>query len=368
LEVGSSKNQDSEEQTGGIRVVRIRLDGWRDVRAAARAIATAKPEQVQIEYSNYGWSRWGFALWVNALVFALSRGLGAPGPPVTIALHEFPLGFRQYPLHAGFSLVQRLHFALLVLGANEVLTNTQERAGILRRWFPWRREAIGYRPNSSNIPAAACGAEQRAGLRAAHAAGAKLVLATFGMFHSTKHYEGVIEAAGMLRDEMPAALWMLGDEKQALNAYLEKLRAAVRASHMDGAVWWPGHLEAEEVSAALQAADIFVLPQPDGHLTRSGAFMAAAAHGLAVIAVRNTENQAEFEHGENVWLVAASRAELFAQAIRQLAGDAALRARLGNNLRALYEKKFSWTTAAAFRGQAVHLDAAMPAAAGGRKS
>jgi len=101
-----------------------------------------------------------------------------------------------------------------------------------------------------------------------------------------------------------------------------------------------------ELSGYLQAIDIFVLPQPDGHLTRSSAFMAAAAHGLAVIAVRNVENQKDFAHGENVWLVDASRAELFAQAFRQLADDAALRARLGENLRALYARKFAWEVAA----------------------
>ena len=133
---------------------------------------------------------------------ALLRALRKHGMPVSLALHEFPLRFRDYPLQAGISLVQRLHFAALVLDADEVLTNTPERVRILQRWFPWRRETIRYRPNSSNIPVAAAGAENRAGLRAAHAPGARLVLAAFGMFHSTKHYEDVIEAAGMLRREI----------------------------------------------------------------------------------------------------------------------------------------------------------------------
>jgi glycosyltransferase involved in cell wall biosynthesis len=333
----------------GIQVVRIRLDAKRDVRVAAEAIAAAKPEQVQIEYSNYGWSRWGFAFHVDALVRALrKRGL-----LVTVALHEFPLEFLQHPLHAGISVVQRLHFARLVLGASEVLTNTQERVRILRRWFPWRRERIHFRPNSSHIPVAASSAERRAALRAERAPGAQVVLATFGMFHPGKRYEAVIEAAGMARSELRPAVWLLGDERQAQTAYLEKLRQQVRTSQLEGSVWWSGHLAPGELSAYLQAVDIFVLPQPDGHLTRSSAFMAAAAHGLAVIAVRNVENQKDFAHGENVWLVDGSRAELFAQAFRQLASDAALRARLGSNLRALYEKRFSWVVAAPPRGSVV---------------
>jgi len=292
----------------------------------------------------------GFAFHVDALVRALRK----KGLPVTIALHEFPLEFLQHPLHAGISVVQRLHFARLVQGANEVLTNTPERVRILRGWFPWRRDTIRFRPNSSNIPVAEGGAERRAKLRAERAAGAALVVTTFGMFHPGKRYEAVIEAAGMARSELPLALWLLGDERQAQAAYLEKLRHQVRTSHLEGAVWWSGHLAPGELSACLQAVDIFVLPQPDGHLTRSGAFMAAAAHGLAVIAVRNDVNQKDFEHGENVWLVDASSAKYFAQAIRQLAGDAALRSRLGSNLRAIYEKRFSWAVAAAPRVTTVH--------------
>ena len=347
--VAAEGNQKSEvrnqKELEAIRfhVERIRLDAVRDVGATAEAIAAVKPEQVQIEYSNYGWSRWGFAFHVDALV----RALRSKGLPVTVALHEFPLEFLQHPLHAGISVIQRLHFARLVQGASEVLTNTQERVRILRRWFPWRRERIHFRPNSSHIPVTANGAERRAALRAERAPGAQVVMATFGMFHPGKRYEAVIEAAGMTRSELQPAVWLLGDERQAQAAYLEKLRQRVRTSQLEGAVWWSGHLAAGELSGYLQAVDIFVLPQPDGHLTRSSAFMAAAAHGLAVIAVRNEENQRDFAHGENVWLVNASRAELFAQAFRQLADDAALRARLGENLRALYARKFAWEVAAA---------------------
>jgi glycosyltransferase involved in cell wall biosynthesis len=354
--VASEGNQQSEirsqkeSEASKFHVERIRLEGRRDVPAAAQAIAAAKPEQVQIEYSNYGWSRWGVAFHVDALVRALRKS----GLPVTVALHEFPLEFLQHPLHAGISAVQRLHFARLVQGANEVLTNTQGRVRILRRWFPWRRERIHFRPNSSNIPVEASGAERRAGLRAERAAGAALVVTTFGTYHRDKNFGAVIEAAGEVRRELPLALWLLGDANPAQPTYMEMLRERVREHGLEAAAWWSGRMDPTAISVCLAVSDIFVLPQPDGHLTRSGAFMAAAAHGLAVIAVRNAENQTDFAHGENVWLVDASRAEYFAQAIRQLASDAALRARLGRNLRALYERKFAWEVAAAPRVTAVY--------------
>ncbi len=356
--VASQRNQKAEirnqkeSEAKEFHVERIRLEGRRDVHAAAQAIADAKPERVQIEYSNYGWSRWGFAFHVDALVRALRKN----GLPVSVALHEFPLEFAHAPLHAGISLVQRVHFALLVLGADKVLTNTQERVRILRRWFPWRRKAIHYRPNSSHIPVTANSAEGRSALRAERAPGAELVVATFGMFHPAKHYEDAIKGVARTRDRLRVALWLLGDEREAQAKYLEKLRARIRANQLEKAVWWSSHQEPSKLSACLQAVDIFVLPQPDGHLTRSSAFMAAASHGLAVIAVRNVENQTEFEHGENVWLVEASRAELFAQAIRHLAGDTALRTRLGRNLQALYKQKFAWEVAGRMQSEVASVE------------
>jgi glycosyltransferase involved in cell wall biosynthesis len=338
-------------------VERIQLDARRDVEQAVEAICKTHPERVQIEYSNYGWSRWGFAFYLNALVWALrKRGL-----PVTIALHEFPLNIAQHPLLAGLSLTQRLHFALLVHGAEEVLTNTRERVEVLQRWFPWRKETIRFRPNSSNIPVAAGGAKQRKEIRAQHAPDGALVLATFGTYHRDKNFEALVEAAAGAQGQLPVALWLLGDASPAQPAYMEKLRGLIRRSGLEAAIWQPGRMDAEEISQCLAAADVFVLPQPDGHLTRSGSFMAAAAHGLPVIAVRNAENQSDFAHGENVWLVDASRGELILAAIRQLAGDAALRARLGNNLRALYEREFSWTATAAPRQHAVHHAESVPA-------
>ncbi len=329
-----------------VRVERIKLDGWRDVRGAAEAIREARPDAVQLEYSNYGWSRWGFAFWMNHFLRELRRGGSDGKMPVTVAMHEFPLTFAQAPLLAGVSLLQRLHFALLVLGASEVLTNTRERVRILRRWFPWRRETIRYRPNSGHIPVAGYDAGKIAALRAIHAPAGALVVTTFGTYHSYKNFEAVIAAAGELQRERPVALWLLGDTSPTQPAYLELLRGRIRERGLDDAAWWPGRMEPAEISVCLQATDVFVLPQPDGHLTRSSTFMSAAEHGLAVIAARNPENQAEFTHGENVWLAEESRTDLFAQALRELAGDVTLRARLGSNLRALYEREFAWEVAA----------------------
>lgn len=333
------RRQAAALHNGNMRVVELKLDGWGNVARAVETIRSAHPERVQIEYSSYGWSRWGFAFWFNAFVSRLRRA----GLRVTLALHEIPIEFEAHPWRAAVAAMQRLHFAGLVRAADEIVTNTPGRVRLMRGWFSARGKPIVFRPNSATIPVSPMGGARRAELRATHGAdGGTLVVATFGFFHAAKRYEEVIEAVAQMPPRPAMTLWLLGDTRATQPAYLEKLRAHVGKKGLEGKVWWSGHLEAADISAALQTTDIFVLPQGDGHLTRSSAFMAAAAHGLAVIAVRNEENQQAFTHGADVWLVERASAESFAEAIRRLAGDAALRERLGRNLRVLYEQEFSW--------------------------
>jgi glycosyltransferase involved in cell wall biosynthesis len=324
----------------GMRVVEVPMRGWRDVAAIARGVAAQRPDAVQIEYSSYAWGRWGVAFWVNALALLLRlRGLR-----VRLACHELYIIWYARPKLILTSLLQRLHFALLFFTVNEIMTNTPGRVEILRCWVPWKRSVVHYRPNSSNIPFAPLGAGERLALRRRRgAAPDSLVVAAFGRFAAAKNYGGVIEAAARLGASRDVRLWLLGDWEAADSGDVARLRARVRAAGIEDRVFWSGRLSVREVSAHLQAADIFLLPQPDGHLTRSGAFMAAAEHGLPVVAVRNVREQREFAHRENVWLVANSSAAEFAEALEMLAAAAPLRARLGENLRRLYHARFSFS-------------------------
>jgi glycosyltransferase involved in cell wall biosynthesis len=179
-------------------------------------------------------------------------------------------------------------------------------------------------------------------VRAARGAGAgTLVVAMFGMFAAWKKYEEVIHAVAALREQFDLQLWLLGDWTVADASYIRALRELIASRKLEDICWWSGPLPAAEISAHQQAADIFVLPQADGDLTRSGAFLAAAAHGLPCVAVRNSANQVEFVPGENVLLVAGSNAPEFQSALTTLAANAKLREQLGLEARKLYESVFA---------------------------
>ncbi len=343
----------------GIQVVDVRLRGWRDLRRLLHALLDERPDLVQIEYSGYGWSRWGFAFWLNAAVAALRL----EGIAVCVGAHEMYIYFGDHPGQIPISLLQRLHIGLLVCASSSVFLNMPERVRVLRRWLPWKRGQIHYRPNSSTIPVVSLTEAERQELRARRSAAPNdMVVVTFGMFHPAKRYEAVIEAAACAKLERPMKLWLLGDANAAGRSYLAALRERARVRGMESNLFWSGFLETAEVSLHLQAADVFVLPQPDGHLTRSSGFMAAAAHGLPVIAVRNSRNQEEFAHGKNIWLVETGSAGELAAAIETLARDAELRSKLGSNLRRLYRERFDWPRATSRPAEADRVAPAIKAA------
>jgi len=315
------------------------LRGWRDLQPVLREVAQAAPDRVQLEYSGYAWGRWGTAWWLNVLLFAVRRR----GISVHIGLHEGAIRMRQHPLQVPVALAQWAHIGLLLAAAETVAVNMPARMKLLGRVFPWWRAKLRYRPNSSTIPVAPISeAERDAIRREREVSSGDFVVTAFGLFHKAKNYEALIEGVAQLRQQRPVKLWLLGDAAAASPEYITWLRHVAREGGVENAVWWPGRLDAAEISRALQAADVFVLPQPDGHVTRSSAFMAAAAHGLPVIAVRDPANQLEFIHGENVWLMERSTPEGIAAALGALLGDRAAARRMGRKLQQLYEARFDW--------------------------
>jgi glycosyltransferase involved in cell wall biosynthesis len=328
----------AEGRPADVSVREIALEGRRDIAAAVRTILATKPELVLIEYSGYAWGRWGVPFWMNRFVFRLRRS----GVRVAVALHEIAISARAFPRWAPLALLQTLHAWLLAVAAHDVIVNTRERVVRLRRWLFWRPQSVHYRPNSSNIRVTPISPARRTDLRAARGADAgTLVVVMFGMFAAWKKYEEVIRAMAGLRERLDVRLWLLGDWTVADASYIRALRELIASQKLEDICWWSGPLPAAEISAHLQAADIFVLPQADGDLTRSGAFLAAAAHGLPCVAVRNSANQVEFVHGENVLLVAGSNAPEFQSALTTLAANAELRDTLGAEARKLYESVFA---------------------------
>jgi glycosyltransferase involved in cell wall biosynthesis len=66
-------------------------------------------------------------------------------------------------------------------------------------------------------------------------------------------------------------------------AYAEHLRRRAQEASLADRIIWTGYVDAADVSAYLQAADVVVLPYRDGVSLRRGTLMAALSHSCAVV-------------------------------------------------------------------------------------
>jgi polysaccharide biosynthesis protein PslF len=248
----------------------------------------------------------------------------------------------------------------LARGARGVIvTNAQDEERLAR--YPWLLK-LARIPIGSNIAAKVPPAFDRAAARARWGIPPEsLLLCYFGFLNASKGGEELIEAlASLCQGGEDARLLMIGGAVGASDptncAYLEVVREAVRARGLDERVVWTGHVEEAEVSAAFASADLCVLPYRDGASFRRGSFMAALAHGMAIVTTQPQVRVPELVEGENVLLVPPRDAVTLAAAIRRLAHDVALCARLRVGARAL-SAQFDWPRIAA-RTLEVYRDAA----------
>jgi glycosyltransferase involved in cell wall biosynthesis len=104
-----------------------------------------------------------------------------------------------------------------------------------------------------------------------------------------------------------------------------------------------GPLPTDKVSRSLRAMDIFLSPFIDGVSTRRGSFFAALQHGLPIVTTRayHTDPDLLRHDGRAFQTVAASDLGGFVDATIRLAGDPAMRQRLGSGARECSEAHYS---------------------------
>jgi glycosyltransferase involved in cell wall biosynthesis len=152
-----------------------------------------------------------------------------------------------------------------------------------------------------------------------------LSVLSVGTLHPHKGFEYVVEALARLRDEgldLRGTIVGGGPLEAAL-------RARVARAGLDGVVTMTGALTQSEVFPHYARARVFVLmAQPEWHWGIPNVIIEALAAGNAVITTRFGSVEELVKHGETGLLVPPRDAAALAAAIRRLAEDPALRARL----------------------------------------
>jgi len=176
------------------------------------------------------------------------------------------------------------------------------------------------------------------------------LLGYFGFFNASKGVEELIRALGLLVEEgLPAHLLKVGGRVGSSDPtnreYAAKIEGLIADLGLTDRVHWTGYASPEQVSAALLATDVCVLPFRDGVSFRRGSLLACLAHGRAIVTTQPRFAMKgplpEARDGENMLLVEPGDATGLARAVRRLMSNRALRARLEEEARALADA-FSW--------------------------
>jgi glycosyltransferase involved in cell wall biosynthesis len=173
----------------------------------------------------------------------------------------------------------------------------------------------------------------------------------FGFLNLSKGGEVLMRALKILVDEgLPIKLLLIGGRtgsSDPTNAeYAAQVDRLIESLGLHDRVIVTGYLESREVSRALLACEVCVLPYLDGASLRRGSLMAAIAHGRAIVTTQPALPITGLVHDESALFVPTNDPIALAQAVQQLITDRARRARLEAGAREAAQL-FSWDRIAA---------------------
>lgn len=261
--------------------------------------------------ANVSFCRW---------LMALSRR----GRDVRVMFHEpfFYFGWQSAPRNA-LALVHRLMAVLLLRAARVAYVSTPAWAALLR---PYARRGLQFSwvPVPSAIPVAP---DREAVSRVRQACGGSLLVGHFSAYPSdvrTPLATAIVDVLARHHDSRVLCIGRGSDE-------------FVKTIDGGGRVQATGEIDADGVSAAIQACDLFVQPYPDGATTRRSSLSTLLAHGACVVTTTGVFTEPLWTSEPDVIAMASvgNRRGLVAEVAR-LAASRSLRERQGDRAREFY--------------------------------
>jgi glycosyltransferase involved in cell wall biosynthesis len=233
-----------------------------------------------------------------------------------------------------FTAVTRIGYA----GANLVVATSRGVADDLVQAFGVKPARVRVVPNPVDIPAIAAAAREP--IDPAFAAlWTSPVIVAAGRLADAKNYPLLIEAMGILRQRLPARLFILGqgDQEVALRQLIQArgLGDAVRLCGFQGNPW-----------RYIARADVFALTSRyEGF---GNVLVEAMACGVPIVATSSPGTRDIVSSGEDGLLVERHEASAVAAALERVLSDAALRGRMSEAARRHAERYRTGTVALAY--------------------
>jgi glycosyltransferase involved in cell wall biosynthesis len=278
---------------------------------AARAgefetLLSAQPgRDVLLHYAGRAYDRFGFPFWM-AEGFARWEAKD-PGRRLHVVFHELAA---HLPLLSRQGILQRLSFRVarrLANLATTLITNSEHHAGLLKAWVP--ASDVHWFPVPSNIPPPA--PDSGLGKRKR---GEFLVFGlAFSRLQTVQLFRDWISSwakIGRLR-----RLHLIGPRDEKFSAQADHLLAECLPAD---AVVQHGALPPGEVSQRLLEAEFCLSPASKFHWSKSGSFMAFAAHACPVVTTEQTPAPLNQTIAPNdVATISESEAEKYGAALRE---------------------------------------------------
>ena len=254
--------------------------------------------------------------------------------PLVLTCHGLELGYRGWK--RALELVYNRTVGWWTFrSADRVIALTPTLAGMVEQ-LGARRERIAVVPGWIEPISAGVRADP-AGFRAAYGlAGKKLVLFA-GRLLPAKGLSYLVDAARQFQSVPIVAI--VGDEAPGYGGCKEGLVQQVKRLGLEKQVLFLGRFTREDLEAAYEAADLFVLPSLGEGLPVS--VLEAMSHGKCALGTDVVGIRDVIRDGWNGALVEAKNPAALAQRIDALLGDDELRARLGAQARLDVEQNYT---------------------------
>ncbi len=328
-----SASEDISDGTGQVSVHRVvRNWGWG---CWTQVLAAAEELNLDVLDIQYQAAAYGMHLAINVVPPPITR------PPVVVTFHDLKVPY----LFPKAGPVRWWVVRMLARRADGVIvTNREDYLRLEDEIAPHKLNTIPIGSNIDPVPPAGYDRDperSRWGINPDD-----LLLGYFGFLNESKGGEELVQALNLLVQRgMPAHLLKIGGRAGTSDptnlAYAERIDRLIAELDLADRVHWTGYLSPTQVSAALLATDVCVLPYRDGVSLRRGSLLACLAHGRAIVTTRPSVPLAWIRNGENMLLVEAGASSALAQAVIRLADDSRMRARLESGARDL-AAEFTW--------------------------
>ncbi len=245
----------------------------------------------------------------------------------SLILHETYFCVWWYPPSWKKGLEQKHILKLLTGCSHKVFSASQPLVEEIKTWG--YESKVCLLPIGSNFPVVLCDREK---WRVEHQiVPDDIVLVLFGGGNSLKWLRGHVNSVDALlcKSGIHAHWLLLGGVPREWF----KLKSPVIS---------PGRLPGEDISAWLQASDIFLMPHYAGLCAKRGTLMAAMQHGLPVVGTRGKMTDAFWADVEGIKLVPTTTIRGLSEAVLSLASNRNLRKTRGLQNRDYYEAHFNW--------------------------